>query len=144
VHTRLGSFIPPAPTPLPYHPLRPFPLPHTPSIPSRNYFALISNFVVERVGFAGWDKDSYTGSWLTLISKGHLNVPISAHFHCPLGLATVLSMERGISGHDVQCLPFSLLIHGPKEMGTKKTASTLSFGFDCQSLGPQTLFLLKI
>jgi hypothetical protein len=27
----------------------PHPLPPTPSIPSRNYFALISNFVVERV-----------------------------------------------------------------------------------------------
>jgi hypothetical protein len=38
---------PPCPHPLPYHPLRPLPLP--PSIPSRNYFALISNFVVERV-----------------------------------------------------------------------------------------------
>jgi hypothetical protein len=38
---------PPCPYPLPYHPLRPLPLP--PSIPSRNYFALISNFVVERV-----------------------------------------------------------------------------------------------
>jgi hypothetical protein len=32
VHTRLGSFLPPAP-----------------SIPSRNYFILISNFFVERV-----------------------------------------------------------------------------------------------
>jgi hypothetical protein len=31
------------------HPLRPLPLPPTPSIPSRNYFALISNFVEERV-----------------------------------------------------------------------------------------------
>jgi hypothetical protein len=40
---------PPCPHPLPYHPLCPFPLPPTPSIPSRNYFALISNFVVERV-----------------------------------------------------------------------------------------------
>jgi hypothetical protein len=28
---------------------RPLPLPCTPSIPSRNYFALISNFVEERV-----------------------------------------------------------------------------------------------
>jgi hypothetical protein len=37
------------PPPLPYHPLRPLPLPTTPSIPSRNYFALISNFVEERV-----------------------------------------------------------------------------------------------
>jgi hypothetical protein len=39
----------PCPHPLPYHPLRPLPLPPTPSIPSRNYFALISNFVVEKV-----------------------------------------------------------------------------------------------
>jgi hypothetical protein len=38
---------PPCPHPLPYHPLHPLPLP--PSLPSRNYFALISNFVVERV-----------------------------------------------------------------------------------------------
>jgi hypothetical protein len=37
---------PPCPHPLPYHPLHPLPLP--PSIRSRNYFALISNFVVER------------------------------------------------------------------------------------------------
>jgi hypothetical protein len=40
---------PPCPHPLPYHPLHPLPLPPTPSKPSRNYFALISNFVVERV-----------------------------------------------------------------------------------------------
>jgi hypothetical protein len=40
---------PPCPHPLPYHPLRPLPLPPIPSIPSRNYFALISNFVVESV-----------------------------------------------------------------------------------------------
>jgi hypothetical protein len=40
---------PPCPHPLPYHPLRPLPLPHTPSLPGRNYFALISNFVVEKV-----------------------------------------------------------------------------------------------
>jgi hypothetical protein len=40
---------PPCPHPLPYHPLCSLPLPSTPSIPSRNYFALISNFVVERV-----------------------------------------------------------------------------------------------
>jgi hypothetical protein len=40
---------PPCPHSLPYHPLHPLPLPPTPSIPSRNYFALISNFVVERV-----------------------------------------------------------------------------------------------
>jgi hypothetical protein len=40
---------PPCPHPLPYHPLHPLPHPPTPSIPSRNYFALISNFVVERV-----------------------------------------------------------------------------------------------
>jgi hypothetical protein len=40
---------PPCPHPLPYHPLCPLTFPTTPSIPSRNYFALISNFVVERV-----------------------------------------------------------------------------------------------
>jgi hypothetical protein len=40
---------PPCPNPLPYHPLPPPCPPPTPSIPSRNYFALISNFVVERV-----------------------------------------------------------------------------------------------
>jgi hypothetical protein len=40
---------PPCPHPLPYHPLRPLPLPPTPSIPSRNYFALISNFVEESI-----------------------------------------------------------------------------------------------
>jgi hypothetical protein len=40
---------PPCPHPLPYHPLRPFPLPPTPSIPGRNYFALFSTFVEERV-----------------------------------------------------------------------------------------------
>jgi hypothetical protein len=38
---------PPCPHPLPYHPLPPSR--SSPSIPSRNYFALISNFVVERV-----------------------------------------------------------------------------------------------
>jgi hypothetical protein len=37
------------PHPLPYHPLRTLPLPPTLSIPSRNYFALISNFVVESI-----------------------------------------------------------------------------------------------
>jgi hypothetical protein len=40
---------PPCPHPLPYHPLRPLHLLPTPSIPGRNYFALISNFVEERV-----------------------------------------------------------------------------------------------
>jgi hypothetical protein len=44
----LGHFSP-RPHPLPYNPLHPLPLPPTPSIPSRNYFVLISNFVVERV-----------------------------------------------------------------------------------------------
>jgi hypothetical protein len=38
----------PCPHPLHYHPLGPL-LPPTPSIPSRYYFALISNFVEERV-----------------------------------------------------------------------------------------------
>jgi hypothetical protein len=40
---------PPCPHPLSYHPLRPLSLPPTPLIPGRNYFALISNFVEERV-----------------------------------------------------------------------------------------------
>jgi hypothetical protein len=39
----------PCPHPLPYHPLHPFLLSPTSSIPSRNYFALISNSVEERV-----------------------------------------------------------------------------------------------
>jgi hypothetical protein len=36
-------------SPPPPLPPCPFPLPPTPSLPSRNYFALISNFVEERV-----------------------------------------------------------------------------------------------
>jgi hypothetical protein len=40
---------PPCPHSLPYHPPYPLLLPPTPSIPGRNYFALISNFVEERV-----------------------------------------------------------------------------------------------
>jgi hypothetical protein len=40
---------PSCPHPLPYHPHHPLLLLPTPSIPSRNYFALISNFVGERV-----------------------------------------------------------------------------------------------
>jgi hypothetical protein len=39
----------PCPHPLPYHPPHPFPLSPTTLIPRRNYFALISNFVEERV-----------------------------------------------------------------------------------------------
>jgi hypothetical protein len=35
--------------PIPYQPLHPLPLSSTPSIPSRNYFALISNFVEESI-----------------------------------------------------------------------------------------------
>jgi hypothetical protein len=47
VHTRIGSFLPTAPTPsLTTHSAPSLSLP---SIPSRNYFALISNFVEERV-----------------------------------------------------------------------------------------------
>jgi hypothetical protein len=49
MHTRLGSFLPPCPHPLPYHPLCPLRLLSTLSIPGGNYFALISNFVEERV-----------------------------------------------------------------------------------------------
>jgi hypothetical protein len=46
VHTRLGSFLPTAPTPsLTTHSIPSL----SPPILSRNYFALISNFVVERV-----------------------------------------------------------------------------------------------
>jgi hypothetical protein len=40
---------PPCPHPLPYHPLHHLPLSPIPSIPGRNYLALISNFVEERV-----------------------------------------------------------------------------------------------
>jgi hypothetical protein len=40
---------PSCPHSLLYNPPRPLPLSSTPSIPSRNYFALISNFVEERV-----------------------------------------------------------------------------------------------
>jgi hypothetical protein len=49
VHTRLGSFLPPAHTPSLTTHSAPSPSTPTPSIPSRNYFALISNFVEERV-----------------------------------------------------------------------------------------------
>jgi hypothetical protein len=47
VHTMFGLFLSPSPTPS----LTPcsLPLPPTPLLPSRNYFALISNFVEERV-----------------------------------------------------------------------------------------------
>jgi hypothetical protein len=38
----------PSPSPPPSHP-HPLPLTPTPSLPSRNYFALISNFVEERI-----------------------------------------------------------------------------------------------
>jgi hypothetical protein len=41
VHTMFGSFLPPSPLLLPPS--------HPSSLPSRNYFALISNFVEERV-----------------------------------------------------------------------------------------------
>jgi hypothetical protein len=41
VHTLFGSFLPIAPCP---HPLPPYP----PSLPSRNYSALISNFVEDK------------------------------------------------------------------------------------------------
>jgi hypothetical protein len=44
----LGHFSPLHPPP-PLDPLHPLSLPPTPSIPGRNYFALISNFVEERV-----------------------------------------------------------------------------------------------
>jgi hypothetical protein len=49
VHTMLGSFLPPASTPSLTTHSAPFLSPPTPSIPGRNYFALISNFVEERV-----------------------------------------------------------------------------------------------
>jgi hypothetical protein len=44
----LGHFSP-LPPPPPFPPTLPPPSPPTPSIPSMNYFALISNFVEERV-----------------------------------------------------------------------------------------------
>jgi hypothetical protein len=40
---------PPCPHSLPYHPPHFLLLPTIPSLPGRNYFALISNFVEERV-----------------------------------------------------------------------------------------------
>jgi hypothetical protein len=49
VHTTLGSFLPPAPTPSLTSHSTPSLSPLTPSISGRNYFALISNFVEERV-----------------------------------------------------------------------------------------------
>jgi hypothetical protein len=48
VHTMLGSFLPPTPIPS-FTTHSPFHTSPTPSIPGRNYFALISNFVEERV-----------------------------------------------------------------------------------------------
>jgi hypothetical protein len=45
VHTMFGSFLSLSPTLFLTH----LPLPTIPSLPSRNYFALISNFVEERV-----------------------------------------------------------------------------------------------
>jgi hypothetical protein len=47
VHTMFGSFLPPPPTHFLYPPMQS--LPPTPSLPSRNDFALISDFLVERV-----------------------------------------------------------------------------------------------
>jgi hypothetical protein len=47
VHTMFGSFLPPSPTPSLTSP--PPPSAPTPSIPGGNYFALISNFVEDRV-----------------------------------------------------------------------------------------------
>jgi hypothetical protein len=49
VHTMLGSFLPPAPTPSLTTHSAPSLSPPTPSITGRNYFALISNSVEERV-----------------------------------------------------------------------------------------------
>jgi hypothetical protein len=48
VHAMLGSFLPVSPRPLPV-PAPPSLTPPYTSLPGRNYFALISNFVVERV-----------------------------------------------------------------------------------------------
>jgi hypothetical protein len=48
VHTMFGSFLPTSPT-ASITPPAPSLFPATPSLPSRNYFALISNFVEERV-----------------------------------------------------------------------------------------------
>jgi hypothetical protein len=48
VHIIFGSFLPPSSTPS-LTPLTPSLSPPTPSLPRRNYFALISNFVEERV-----------------------------------------------------------------------------------------------
>jgi hypothetical protein len=48
VHITFGSFLPPSPT-SPYALPAPSLSPGTPLLPGRNYFALISNFVEERV-----------------------------------------------------------------------------------------------
>jgi hypothetical protein len=48
VHRMFGSFLPLSP-PFSFLPTPPFPLPPTWSLPGRNYFALISNFVEERI-----------------------------------------------------------------------------------------------
>jgi hypothetical protein len=49
VHTMIGSFLPPAPTPSLRTRPTPSLSPPTPSLPGRNYFVLISNFVEEGV-----------------------------------------------------------------------------------------------
>jgi hypothetical protein len=49
VHTMLLSFLPPALNPSFTTHSSPSLSPHTPSIPGRNYFALVSNFVEERI-----------------------------------------------------------------------------------------------
>jgi hypothetical protein len=48
VHTMFGSFLPPSPAPSLNHPTSSL-FPPTPLLPGRNYFALISSFVEERV-----------------------------------------------------------------------------------------------
>jgi hypothetical protein len=49
VHTMFGSFLPPSPHLLPYPTLAPSLSLSSLLLPGRNYFALISNFVEERV-----------------------------------------------------------------------------------------------
>jgi hypothetical protein len=63
VHTMFGSFLPPSSSPLP-NPPAPSLYPPIPSLPGRNYFALISNFVEELLSLCIEDcGQSKEGRW---------------------------------------------------------------------------------